>query len=140
MNSRGDIAVMVVCGLALVAAATVVQAQGLSDPTRPPATLESPAAGTAGAAPAPSGLQTIIHSNCGKPGAIVNGEYVTLGGRIGDARLVTIGEDSVTLVGSAGRETLKLMPGVEKKITAAGGSEKEKEWRCVKNPGNEVTR
>lgn len=141
MTSRGDTAVMIVCGLALLAAMTVAQAQGLADPTRPPAALEKPgpAAGdAAGEAAPPAGLQSIIRSDCGKPAAIVNGEYVVLGGRIGEARLVKIGEDFVTLKGPAGRETLKLMPGVEKKLVAPGRSEAEQKGVCVPKPRHEV--
>ncbi|MDO8933505.1 MAG: hypothetical protein Q7U97_14010 [Rhodocyclaceae bacterium] len=117
MTDRGDFAVMIVCGLSLLAVMTVVRAQALTDPTRPPGVVErSPpaVAGTRAESVATTGLQTIIRSRDGKPAAVINGEYVTLGGRVGDARVIRIGEDSVTLQGPAGRETLKLMPGIEK--------------------------
>lgn len=138
MLNTGDTAVMIVCGLALVAAMTVAQAQALSDPTRPPALLEGPAASEAGEHAPAAGLQSIIRSNCGKPGAIINGEFVTLGGRLGDARLMKVGEDFVTLKSPSGRETLKLIPGVEKKLVANGGGTPEKKGACVKGPGDEV--
>lgn len=115
MRNIGDTAVTIICGLALLAVMTVAQAQGLADPTRPPAALANPDPATAGQAEAASvGLQTIIRRSGAKPAAIINGEYVVLGGRVGDARLVKIGDDSVTLKSSVGTETLKLIPGVEK--------------------------
>ncbi|MBI4985573.1 MAG: hypothetical protein HZC24_09590 [Rhodocyclales bacterium] len=113
--AAADTAVMIACGLALLAAMTVAQAQALADPTKPPASIEKPvAAEAAEAKPAPAGLQSVILRAGGKPAAIINGEYVVLGGRLGEARLVKISEDSVTLKSAAGRETLRLMPGVEK--------------------------
>lgn len=119
MKNVADTVVMVVCGLALLAALSVAQAQGLADPTRPPA-----ASASGGAAPAveaaPTGLQAIIVSNCGKPAAIINGEFVLLGGRVGEGRLVKIADDSVTVKTGATREILKLIPGVEKKEAAPG--------------------
>jgi MSHA biogenesis protein MshK len=101
-------------GLLLMALLSA-QAESLPDPTRPPAALDatSPAAGQQ--APA-GGLQSIIRSNQGKPAAIINGEYVVLGGLVGDARLVAIGEDTVTLRSTTGTETLRLMPGIEKTL------------------------
>jgi len=133
MMNAADTAVIVVCGLALVAAMTVAQAQVLPDPTRPPA-FENTVPAAAGAAPAATGLQSIIRSNCGKPAAIINGAYVALGGRVGDARVVAIGEDFVTLKGPSGKETLKLMPGVEKTPVAGGTDAAEKKGICATNP------
>lgn len=117
-NTRNFLAIAAACGL--VALSAGARGQALSDPTRPPAAF--------GAASADSGsegssLQSIIRSNRGKPGAIINGEYVLLGGRVGDARLVKIGEDSVTLKSPTGTETLTLTTGVEK--TPAGGARED---------------
>ncbi len=99
-------------------------AENLPDPTRPPAMLEAPAEGAAGGEGAASaGRQSIIRRQGGKSAAIINNEYVVLGGRVGDARLVKIGEDSVTLKSASGTETLKLMPAVEKTF---GGNAEEK--------------
>lgn len=131
MTGNADAIVMIVCGLALVAAVTVAQAQTLVDPTRPPATVENPAPGDGENQPA-TGLQIIIRSNCGTPAAIVNGEYVLLGGHVGDARVVAIGEDSITLKSAAGKETLKLMPGIEKTPAKSGAGEAEKKGLCAK--------
>lgn len=98
-----------------VAVAMSAYAQTSADPTRPPAGFESGA--TSSAVPAPpanAGLQTIVRRTNGRPAAIINGRLVELGGRIGDARLVKVGEDSVVLQTPAGRETLRLTPGIEK--------------------------
>lgn len=120
-TSRADTAVLIACGLALFAAMTVASAQALVDPTKPPAGIDKPATAEAGEEkPAASGLQTIIRRKGEKPAAVINGEYVTLGGRVGEARVVRINEDSVTLRSNAGTEVLKLAPGIEKSAPSAG--------------------
>ncbi len=121
-TNRADTAVLIACGLALFAAMTVASAQALVDPTRPPAGIDKPAtAETPGEEkPAASGLQTIIRRKGEKPAAVINGEYVTLGGRVGEARVVRIGEDSVTLRSATGTEVMKLAPGIEKSAPSAG--------------------
>lgn len=119
----------------LATAATAAHAQTLADPTRPPASLGN--AGAADDKPETSSLQSIIRSNRGKPAAIINGEYVVLGGRIGDARVVKIGEDSVTLKTASGLETLMLIPGVEKVPVTSGGKDAA---RKRKNPDEKVSK
>lgn len=127
MRGAADAAVMVVCGLALVAAMTSVRAQPLADPTKPPPGVDQPAEAPGEvAAPAATGLQTIIRRQGTKPAAVINGEYVVLGGRVGEARVVRIGEDSVTLKSATGTETLKLAPGVDKAPAAPQGGERTK--------------
>lgn len=107
---------MSMCALAMTAALVCgpAAAQGLSDPTRPPDAL---AGQTAGAAP--SGLQSIIRRQGARSGAVINGVYVELGGKVGEATLERIGEDSVELRSASGRETMYLTPGVGKKIVPA---------------------
>jgi hypothetical protein len=112
MNARH---VVLAC-LAGLAAGPVVAA-GLPDPTRPPALVE---AGTTAAVPPPSGLQSIIRRQGAKPAAVINGSYVELGGYVGEARLERVGEDSVDLRSTAGRETLQLTPGIGKQPVANG--------------------
>lgn len=97
-------------------------AQGLIDPTQPPAALDS--MGSAGADAAPSGLQTIIRRAGARPGALISGQYVELGGMVGEARLVKVGEDRVELQGPAGREVMFLTPSIEKKVPASAVSGK----------------
>ncbi|MBU1236894.1 MAG: MSHA biogenesis protein MshK [Gammaproteobacteria bacterium] len=98
-------------------------AWSLPDPTRPP---DFVGAESAAATPAPSGLQSIIRRPHGKSAAVINGVYVELGGRIGDATLDRIGEDSVQLRSAGGRETMYLTPGVGKKIapTSSGAAKR----------------
>ncbi len=98
---------------------TGVLAQG-TDPTRPP--FETGLAAQPGVTmPEPTtGLQSIIRRKAGKPAALINGALVELGGKVGEARLIRIGEDSVVLRGPQGIETLYLTPGVEKKAVRKG--------------------
>lgn len=89
-------------------------AQG-ADPTRPAIDTGIAAPGLAAAA-ATAGLQSIIQRRNGKPAALINGTVVELGGKVGEARLVRIGDDFVVLRGVMGNETLRLTPDVEKKV------------------------
>ncbi|MRR51793.1 MAG: MSHA biogenesis protein MshK [Rhodocyclaceae bacterium] len=101
--------------LALLGGVALAQSPGLSDPTRPPASIAiSPANGTVQDA-GPVGLQTIIRRKGAKPVAVINGETVALGGKVGEQRVVKITETEVILDGPAGREVLTMTPGVEKK-------------------------
>jgi hypothetical protein len=98
--------------LLLAPCATLAQ---LADPTRPAIDTGSAAPSGMAAASATAGLQSIIQRQSGKPAALINGVVVELGGKVGEARLVKIGEDFVVLRGSMGNETLRLTPGIEKK-------------------------
>jgi MSHA biogenesis protein MshK len=109
MSKKACVSAMVACLVYGLAAA-----QGVPDPTRPPdavagQTLESASA-------LPSGLQSIIRRQGAKSGAVINGIYVELGGKVGEATLERIGEDSVDLRSATGRETMYLTPGVGKKV------------------------
>lgn len=105
----------------------------LADPTRPPVEIAAPAAAgegvaaggaASGAVPANTGLQSIILRQEGRPAALINGTVVELGGKVGEMRLVKVEEDAVVLLGPEGRETLKLIPGVEKKSREVAGKAK----------------
>lgn len=85
-----------------------------ADPTRPAIDTGISAPGVA-AAPATAGLQSIIQRRNGKPAALINGAVVELGGKVGEARLVNIGDDFVVLRGVLGKEILRLTPDVDKK-------------------------
>ena len=102
----------------LLVAAGAMQAQ-VADPTRPAIDTGASTA-TAGAAAQPAGLQSIIQRKNGKPAALIGGVVVELGGKVGEARLVRIGEDFVVLRGPLGNETLRLTPGAEKKAVKTG--------------------
>ena len=104
--------------------AGVVQAQW-ADPTKPPASVSTPATEQANtAAPALTGLQSVILRKQGKPAALINGEVVELGGKLGEATLVKINEDTVVLKGADGEETLRLTPAAEKKVGAGATAKK----------------
>lgn len=95
--------------------------QSLRDPTRPPGSAEY------GPGESESGLQSIVRRQGEKPRALINGELVSLGGKVGESRLVAINEDSVVLLDTAGhRETLQLTPGVSKTPTKSKPSASRK--------------
>ncbi len=89
-----------------------VSPAGLSDPTRPPS------AGAFGDAQddAPAGrqLQSVLFSG-GRKLAIIDGTVVRLGGRLGEARVVSISETAVTLRTGNETEVLKLYPAIDKR-------------------------
>jgi MSHA biogenesis protein MshK len=105
--------------LPMLLAVGTTQAQ-LADPTRP-AIDTGPTAVTAGGAaqPVATGLQSIIQRKNGKPAALIGGAVIELGGKVGEARLVRVGEDYVVLRGPLGDETLRLTPGIEKQTVKA---------------------
>lgn len=126
-------AVRLMLAQAMAAAATLALsagsgAQALTDPTRPP--LELMSAATA-AATTRTPLQSILLSSTRK-GAIINGQYVALGGTYGRARLVKITATEVTLKGDQGLEVLQLYPPMEK--TSAASSDDRKPEKVVKRP------
>lgn len=90
----------------------------LSDPTRPPSAYAGEAAlegAVEGAGPA-SRLTFVILPKSGRPMAMIGGQMVTLGGRVGDARLIRLSETEAVLKGAGGTERLLLTPDAEKKI------------------------
>jgi len=93
------------------AAAALAQ---VPDPTRPPDALLAPASEAAAGAPAESGVQTVILRRGGKSGAVINGQYVVVGGKLGDKRVLKISESEVVLEGGSGREVIKVTPAIEK--------------------------
>ncbi len=100
--------------LLMLLASGALQAQN-ADPTRPAIDVGAVTAGGAAPAEAAAGLQSIIQRKHGRPAALINGTVVELGGKVGEARLVKIGDDHVVLRGALGSETLRLTPGIEKK-------------------------
>ena len=103
-------------------------AQALTDPTRPPLELMSVA--TAGAAQR-TPLQSILLSSARK-GAIINGQYVALGGTYGKAKLIKITATEVTLKSDQGLEVLQLYPQMENTPAASGVDGKSE--KTVKRP------
>ena len=93
--------------------AVTAGAQGLTDPTRPPGALATPA-GEGGYTGGPV-LQSVKLSP-GRKVAVISGEMVTLGGRYGSARLVRLTESEAVLKEGAETTVLKLFPLVEKRM------------------------
>jgi hypothetical protein len=89
------------------------QAQGL-DPTRPAGNQVSAEGGSGVSTPVESGVQTVILRPGGKSAAVINGQYVVVGGKFGDKRVLRITESEIVLKGESGREVIKVMPSVEK--------------------------
>lgn len=100
-------AALLLCGAAL--------AQGLPDPTRPPAILSAPASMPTGG-PADSGpvLQSILRSPQ-RQVAIISGQTVPLHGKFGEQTLIRMTETEVVLSNGKQQQTLKLFPDFEKK-------------------------
>ena len=101
------------CSFIFILVEYPARAENLPDPTRPPSEFEA-AAGGAAVSSGPM-LQTVLISPRQKV-AIINGETVKLGGMYGSARVVKISESGVVLNEGGSLQTLKLYPGVEKKI------------------------
>jgi MSHA biogenesis protein MshK len=91
-------------------------AQGLADPTRPPAASMQ---GVPDDAPAGRQLQSVLLSG-GRKIAVIDGTMVALGGTLGDARVVRITETEVVLKTGNETETLKLYPSVDKQAAKRG--------------------
>ena len=83
------------------------------DPTRPAAAVMSPEAGGA-AMPVESGVQTVILRPGGKSAAVINGQHVSVGDKLGDKRVQKISESEVVLKGASGREVIKVTPAIQK--------------------------
>jgi MSHA biogenesis protein MshK len=100
-------ALLIATSVCLCAAAG---AQGIIDPTRPPAAVSSGTPGDPGVSALP-----VLHSIKISPterSAIIGGETVRQGGKYGDARVIRITENEVVLRSAAGTETLRLYPDV----------------------------
>ena len=111
-----------VLSVAAGVAAAEPAAATLADPTRPPPALEAPAA-VAGKSPAPlSGLQTVIMRKGRKPVAVINGETVELGAKLGEATLVKLSEREAVLQGPQGKEVLRLTPNAAKTPVEKGAA------------------
>lgn len=97
-----------------ISGATEAQDARLVDPTRPPQAT-SPAARPDQSKPAAGPqLQSVLISP-GRRVAVISGQTVSQGDRIGEATVERIGESSVQLRTGRGRQTLHLLPDVSKR-------------------------
>jgi hypothetical protein len=69
-----------------------------------------------GAVTKPVGLQSVFISNT-RRAAIIDGQTVELGGRVGESKLVEVNEGYVVIEGTQGRQVMKLYPDI--KLTPA---------------------
>ena len=87
------------------------QAQALDDPTRPPAALWAPASAAPVVAARPQ-LQSVLIST--RPGgrrlAVIDGQVVRVGSKVGDAVVTEIHDTAVLLRRGKSLETFKLYP------------------------------
>ena len=99
--------------LVVFAGAGLALAQ-VPDPTRPPMVVMTPESSGGVAVPVESGVQTVILRPKGKSAAVINGQYVQVGDKLGDKKVVKISESEVVLQGESGREVMKVTPDIEK--------------------------
>lgn len=110
-------------------------AQVLTDPTRPPAELDS---GAPEGEATGTQLQSVIIAPTRKA-AIINGIVVELGGKYGDAVLTRVAEDEVVLTSGGSQQVLKLYPSVEKIDLTPGAMKsapRKTESRMLQQPSN----
>lgn len=115
VRQRGHYCVM--AAAAIVACLSCVTLHAQTDPTRPPDAI--PVSGPS-AADSDHGELTSILISGARAEAVVGGRLVHVGDRIGHAQVVKISESEVTLRDEHGLHALKLFPGIEKRIIAAG--------------------
>lgn len=111
----------------LLASAQAAAQIGLLDPTRPPTVAPSQSPQATPEPPGPQ-LQSVLLAP-GRKIAVINGESVALGEKLGGATLVRVSETEVVLKDGAEMRVLKLYPSVEKSPvgqSAAGGKSRAK--------------
>ncbi len=104
--------------LLMLATTTLVFAETLLDPTRPPATLGLSQEGNASVPATGPVLQSVLIAP-GRKVAIISGQTVKLGEKFGDSRVVSITESEVILRSGKVSKTLKLFPDVQKRLTSS---------------------
>lgn len=107
--------------LAMLLLAVSAWAEGLSDPTRPPAAVMAPTDAVVAEPPKSAGLQSVIISKS-RSAAIIDGQTIELGGKYGDVKLIEVSDTGVILQGARGKRIMKLFPDVSmsKKKAKAG--------------------
>jgi hypothetical protein len=93
-----------------------VQSRELRDPTRPGWSPANPAAEAV--KPVPN-LLTAIVLGPNKRLALIGKQYLAVGDRLGDARIVRIDFDQVVLQSSSGQRIMRLTPVLETRTKAA---------------------
>lgn len=101
--------------LVLMILSGAVQAESVPDPTRPPAGVDAVATIVVTSGPLLQAIRTLD----GQRLAIISGQALKVGGKVGDTIVTRIDEDRVMLRGPEGVQTLKLFPDVEKTPVAS---------------------
>ena len=114
-------ALATVLAMLLVSSASAQGSAPLADPTRPPAV------GPAAEVVVPEGprLQSVLISPTRRT-AVISGKTVALGARFGDATVESISAGAVVLKYADRRDTLQLIPGMDKRerrVAAAARSD-----------------
>jgi MSHA biogenesis protein MshK len=104
--------------LLICAASPLSFAENLVDPTRPPASLGLAHEGANSASASGPVLQSVLISP-GRVVAVISGRTVMLGDKFGEARVVKISESEVQLRSDTDLQTLKLFPGIEKRLSTS---------------------
>jgi MSHA biogenesis protein MshK len=94
-------------------------AQGLPDPTRPPASLGVVESASAVASTSGPELQSILISPTRRI-AIISGQHLRQGDKFGEARVARISESEVVLRNGSESQVLKLFPQIEKHPASRG--------------------
>ena len=119
-NKKGTIgAAFLFCTLGLVASGSL--AQGFVDPTRPPTSIASPVAEGAGPVEASGPVLQSILISPSRVVAIISGQSVKVGDRVGEAKVIKISDNEVTLRTGSDVKVLKLFSNVEKKLSPPRG-------------------
>lgn len=96
-------------------ACPAAQAAPFADPTQPPGAVAGGAESAAGAAEGPRLQSVLISPN--RRVAVIGGQTVHQGGMYGEARVLRITEGEVVLQIGQERQTLRLIPDVEKRAS-----------------------
>lgn len=108
--------VLMFLGAAWLGADVLADDGALPDPTRPPEAVLAVSADGGGAAVAGPVLQSVVLRRGGVPVAVISGQTIPLGGKVGDSILTRVGENEVVLKGPQGSEVLRMTPDVNKTV------------------------
>lgn len=108
---------------AALALAPCLARADMADPTRPPAGMLAPASAAASAPMDALQLQSVLLGRGRTPAAVISGQLVLLGGRVGDAQLVRVTERGAILKGPQGETRLALTPQAHKQGPSAAPAE-----------------
>lgn len=112
------------CLVCFVGASIAADAELLADPTRPPSALQMMGGGSS--EPFGSRLTSVVIPKQGRATAVIDGQVVRVGERVGNARLLRLTESEALLEGPEGIERLYLTPSVDKKMNETKAASRRK--------------